>query len=484
MKAICMMTGAVIALSAAVPQAVLPVQATVREEAKQIQVKTPEEFIKTFLTEQITGSDGRKTGRLMEQVSETNYTRVLAGQSFLDSADPKLKKAIEDALAQKKIDWKAWCDRARELKQKLEPEGAGKEPAATLPVEKPEQTEGTAAGSQPEAGGQTTDQTPEAGQDDQEAAGTVQEPEDADTQEKDPAEEKPAGDSASGTKPAEDSKPAEDAKPADRTEGSQPEKPQEKEPAAGDDSQKDSQSTSAAENQTEDSRKPAVQQEPRPAQDQSAEDTQDAESSGSREQTGQEKPAQTEQPAAEDTESSQPDPALPQADPEAGLQAAEAARQTEMAQANAAPAAAPGTGGPIMPAAQNAAQSSSVTKTAPVSDAAQAFISQWLTSSQGNLYGAATSYNQSRILDAMPSWNSLSPQTRLEINQRLKSVTGKTYQKLVREAQQLKLGRPLVWNNTRVHTAASEPVGFFTGLITASAAVFVLLGQKLGKSKE
>lgn len=137
-----------------------------------------------------------------------------------------------------------------------------------------------------------------------------------------------------------------------------------------------------------------------------------------------------------------------------------------------------------MPAAQNAAQSSSVTKTAPVSDAAQAFISQWLTSSQGNLYGAATSYNQSRILDAMPSWNSLSPQTRLEINQRLKSVTGKTYQKLVREAQQLKLGRPLVWNNTRVHTAASEPVGFFTGLITASAAVFVLLGQKLGKSKE
>ncbi len=484
MKAICMMTGAVIALSAAVPQAVLPVQATVREEAKQIQVKTPEEFIKTFLTEQITGSDGRKTGRLMEQVSETNYTRVLAGQSFLDSADPKLKKAIEDALAQKKIDWKAWCDRARELKQKLEPEGAGKEPAATLPVEKPEQTEGTAAGSQPEAGGQTTDQTPEAGQDDQEAAGTVQEPEDADTQEKDPAEEKPAGDSASGTKPAEDSKPAEDAKPADRTEGSQPEKPQEKEPAAGDDSQKDSQSTSAAENQTEDSRKPAVQQEPRPAQDQSAEDTQDAESSGSREQTGQEKPAQTEQPAAEDTESSQPDPALPQADPEAGLQAAEAARQTEMAQANAAPAAAPGTGGPIMPAAQNAAQSSSVTKTAPVSDAAQAFISQWLTSSQGNLYGAATSYNQSRILDAMPSWNSLSPQTRLEINQRLKSVNGKTYQKLVREAQQLKLGRPLVWNNTRVHTAASEPVGFFTGLITASAAVFVLLGQKLGKSKE
>ena len=484
MKAICMMTGAVIALSAAVPQAVLPAQAAVREEAKQIQVKTPEEFIKTFLTEQITGSDGRKTGRLMEQVSETNYTRVLAGQSFLDSADPKLKKAIEDALAQKKIDWKAWCDRARELKQKLEPEGAGKEPAATLPVEKPEQTEGTAAGSQPEAGGQTTDQTPEAGQDDQEAAGTVQEPEDADTQEKDPAEEKPAGDSASGTKPAEDSKPAEDAKPADRTEGSQPEKPQEKEPAAGDDSQKDSQSTSAAENQTEDSRKPAVQQEPRPAQDQSAEDTQDAESSGSREQTGQEKPAQTEQPAAEDTESSQPDPALPQADPEAGLQAAEAARQTEMAQANAAPAAAPGTGGPIMPAAQNAAQSSSVTKTAPVSDAAQAFISQWLTSSQGNLYGAATSYNQSRILDAMPSWNSLSPQTRLEINQRLKSVTGKTYQKLVREAQQLKLGRPLVWNNTRVHTAASEPVGFFTGLITASAAVFVLLGQKLGKSKE
>ncbi|WP_304776198.1 hypothetical protein [uncultured Faecalibaculum sp.] len=54
----------------------------------------------------------------------------------------------------------------------------------------------------------------------------------------------------------------------------------------------------------------------------------------------------------------------------------------------------------------------------------------------------------------------------------------------MREAQQLKLGRPLVWNNTRVHTAASEPVGFFTGLITASAAVFVLLGQKLGKSKE
>ncbi|WP_297566891.1 hypothetical protein [uncultured Faecalibaculum sp.] len=482
MKAICMMTGAVIALSAAVPQAVLPVQATVREEAKQIQVKTPEEFIKTFLTEQITGSDGRKTGRLMEQVSETNYTRVLAGQSFLDSADPKLKKAIEDALAQKKIDWKAWCDRARELKQKLEPEGAGKEPAATLLVEKPEQTEGTAAGSQPETGQQTAGQTPEAGQDDQDAAGKFPEQEDADTQEKGPAEEKPAGDSASGTKPAEDSKPAENAKPSDRTEDSQPEKPQEKEPTAGDDSQKDSQSTSAAEDQTEDSRKPAVQQ--KPAQDQSAEDNRDAESSGSREQTGQEKPGQTEQPAAEDTESSQPDPALPQADPEAGLQAAEAARQTEMAQAAAAPTAAPGTGGPIMPATQNAARSSSVTKTAPVSDAAQAFISQWLTSSQGNLYGAATSYNQSRILDAMPSWNSLSPQTRLEINQRLKSATGKTYQKLVREAQQLKLGRPLVWNNTRVHTAASEPVGFFTGLMTASAAVFVLLGQKLGKSKE
>ena len=83
----------------------------------------------------------------------------------------------------------------------------------------------------------------------------------------------------------------------------------------------------------------------------------------------------------------------------------------------------------------------------------------------------------------MPSWNGLSPEARAMVNQRLQAVNGKTFQKLVREAQQLKLGKPLAWNNTRVHTAARDETGFFVGLMTGSGALFAALAGRLKKER-
>ncbi|WP_285944836.1 hypothetical protein, partial [Faecalibaculum rodentium] len=108
MKAVCMMTGAVLALGTVVPQMSQAVPEAVREEAPRIQVRSTDEFIKVFLTEKLIGRDGKETSRQIETVSETNYASILAGRDFLKTADPKLKKTIEDGLEQKKIDWKAW----------------------------------------------------------------------------------------------------------------------------------------------------------------------------------------------------------------------------------------------------------------------------------------------------------------------------------------------------------------------------------------
>lgn len=129
------------------------------------------------------------------------------------------------------------------------------------------------------------------------------------------------------------------------------------------------------------------------------------------------------------------------------------------------------------------AQANPVVQPAGLSDEAASFIRTWLTSAQGNLYATATEQNQSRILEAMPSWNGLSPKARAMVNQRLQAVNGKTFQKLVREAQQLKLGKPLAWNNTRVHTAARDETGFFVGLMTGSGALFAALEGRLKKER-
>ena len=128
MKAVCMMTGAVLALGTVVPQMSQAVPEAVREEAPRIQVSSTDEFIKVFLTEKLIGRDGKETSRQIETVSETNYASVLAGRDFLKTADPKLKKTIEDGLEQKKIDWKAWCESAETLRKKLEPEKTDKQP--------------------------------------------------------------------------------------------------------------------------------------------------------------------------------------------------------------------------------------------------------------------------------------------------------------------------------------------------------------------
>ena len=51
------------------------------------------------------------------------------------------------------------------------------------------------------------------------------------------------------------------------------------------------------------------------------------------------------------------------------------------------------------------------------------------------------------------------------------------------KAQQLKLGKPLAWNNTRVHTAARDETGFFVGLMTASGTLFAALAGRLKKER-
>ncbi len=85
MKAVCMMTGAVLALGTVVPQMSQAVPEAVREEAPRIQVSSTDEFIKVFLTEKLIGRDGKETSRQIETVSETNYASVLAGRDFLKS---------------------------------------------------------------------------------------------------------------------------------------------------------------------------------------------------------------------------------------------------------------------------------------------------------------------------------------------------------------------------------------------------------------
>lgn len=495
MKAVCMMTGAVLALGTVVPQMSQAVPEAVREEAPRIQVSSTDEFIKVFLTEKLIGRDGKETSRQIETVSETNYASVLAGRDFLKTADPKLKKTIEDGLEQKKIDWKAWCESAETLRKKLEPEKTDKQPESEPKTEDRNQDSALGTGQT----GKPDSQTPGALETEKPAENSQSQ-----KQDNQPATDTPAGNAsaatgssdtgtatpdASGDKqasPDEDTDSQDSPNPAGQ-EAQKPVSTEQEQPHSGPDADGGKNSSGSKEDTVDADTRPVDTSGEKPQAGSGTEES-DVLPSGEDKATPSLSEAQPDDPALDtgketDTIAA---PAASQTDREAGLTLTDAAGQVGSPQASAVqqPATAKAVTAAV-PTAWSAqiAQANPVVQPAGLSDEAASFIRTWLTSAQGNLYATATEQNQSRILEAMPSWNGLSPEARAMVNQRLQAVNGKTFQKLVREAQQLKLGKPLAWNNTRVHTAARDETGFFVGLMTASGALFAALAGRLKKER-
>lgn len=471
MKLACMMATAVIAFSAGTPQIVLAETTVTRQT--EVKISNAADFIRTFLTEQVTDKDGKKSDQTITTVTDKNYEQILAARDFLEKADAGLKKAIETELEKQKIDWKNMTAQAEELQKKLKPETADKGTAAdpATAAGQPAVKEPASESASSESGKQETSgqETADAGSG---TAGSTA-PDASSAQpgsgNRPETTEQPGSGNQSGTvqQPAADDQPGTAQQPV----SGQPET------EAGNASQ--SPSGSGSEGKQPEAEKPAAGS----ASDKKAE--QESQTPAVAVQPGTEEASEDRTlPVSEDA--GQPSAAAPEQSATVPEEPAASEQletvEAEMPQTETRQAAAIGaiTGVPTV----STPQAQTWTTPQQTTDAAAGFLSSWLTSSQGNLYGAATSQNQLRILGAMRSWNALSAADKAAVNTRLQSVTGKTFQQLVREAQQLQLGKPVVAARTRVHTAAQDQTGFFTGMLVGSLALFVLVAEKLKQMRE
>ena len=110
------------------------------------------------------------------------------------------------------------------------------------------------------------------------------------------------------------------------------------------------------------------------------------------------------------------------------------------------------------------------------SNRVEAFVNAYVSNNQGVIYQSATAYNYEQIISGLPSWNKLSSSDKKEVNTYLKEKVGKSYHKLLQEAQAVKISTV----SPKVPTAATSFTAFYSSLCASS---FGLLGYILSKYK-
>lgn len=125
-----------------------------------------------------------------------------------------------------------------------------------------------------------------------------------------------------------------------------------------------------------------------------------------------------------------------------------------------------------VPAAQQPEQ------TTTLSEGADTFI-RTFASDNGMIYKSATGNNYSKIISGLSAWNRLSKADKDAVNAALEQQGGKSYQKLLQEAQSIQFGSGTI--APRVRTAQAAHTGFYGTLCAAALALSALL---LSKRKE
>ena len=117
-------------------------------------------------------------------------------------------------------------------------------------------------------------------------------------------------------------------------------------------------------------------------------------------------------------------------------------------------------------------------QTTTLSEGADTFI-RTFASDNGMIYKSATGNNYSKIISGLSAWNRLSKADKDAVNAALEQQGGKSYQKLLQEAQSIQFGSGTI--TPRVRTAQATHTGFYGVLCAGALALSVLL---LSKRKE
>ena len=120
------------------------------------------------------------------------------------------------------------------------------------------------------------------------------------------------------------------------------------------------------------------------------------------------------------------------------------------------------------------------TPTKALTTAADNFIKTYLTSADGNVFTTANYLNYQKILSAMPSWLKLSKADQSAVNTELVNKVGKRYQRLLQEAQNLKMssGKSGVMN---INTSTNADTTLYTWLGAMSLGMLTFVLKRLRK---
>lgn len=133
--------------------------------------------------------------------------------------------------------------------------------------------------------------------------------------------------------------------------------------------------------------------------------------------------------------------------------------------------------------AKNEAVSKTEEPTPKSSSAADEFIATYASES-GMMYRSATGANYTKIISGLSSWNKLSRSDKEAVNTKLQNAGGKSYQKLLQEAQSIQFATPAVTPGRlvpRINTATTTHAGLYGLLCGLASAV---LGYLFTKRKE
>lgn len=128
-------------------------------------------------------------------------------------------------------------------------------------------------------------------------------------------------------------------------------------------------------------------------------------------------------------------------------------------------------------------QAAQTTNESSLSSAAEEFIRTY-ASENGATYKSATQMNYSKIISGLSSWNRLSREDKDTVNASLQQAGGKTYQKLLQEAQSIQFtsrNTLQIRQAPRINTASTTHAGLYGMLCGLATAI---LGYLFTKRKE
>ena len=108
----------------------------------------------------------------------------------------------------------------------------------------------------------------------------------------------------------------------------------------------------------------------------------------------------------------------------------------------------------------------------------ESFIKTYLTSSSGNVYAMANSYNYQKILSGMTSWMRLSAADRSAVNVELVSKGSKKYPELVKEAQTFSMNTK---KSGLINTSTNTNATLYTWLCAMSLGMLTFVIKRLRK---